>query len=223
VLPKTEKQPGVGMISILPVKQSIRWFTPVLCLFPVLLVLAGCGAEKRVTRVDAGVVIDLSGRWNDTDSQAVAEKMVTEMLARPWLQNFSRDKGRQPVVIVGTIRNRSHEHINVDTFIADLEREMTNSQRITFVATKGQREEIREERRDQAIHARENTQKAPGRELGADYIMKGQISTIQDESDGIKAVFYQVDLELVSLADNVKSWIGQHKIKKVIERRRTLF
>ncbi|MEE8612796.1 MAG: penicillin-binding protein activator LpoB, partial [Nitrospirales bacterium] len=66
-------------------------------------------------------------------------------------------------------------------------------------------------------------QKAPGRELGADYIMKGQISTIQDESDGIKAVFYQVDLELVSLADNVKSWIGQHKIKKVIERRRTLF
>ncbi len=82
---------------------------------------------------------------------------------------------------------------------------------------------MREERRDQAVHAREDSQKAPGRETGADFLMKGQISTIQDEADGVKTVFYQVDLELVSLEDNVKSWYGQHKIKKVIERKSLLF
>ena len=100
---------------------------------------------------------------------------------------------------------------------------MTNSQQVTFVADKGERQEVREERRDQAVHALESTQKVPGREVGADYMMKGQISSIQDEADGIKSVFYQVDLELIDLANNVKSWYGQHKIKKVIERRRTLF
>jgi hypothetical protein len=42
--------------------------------------LAGCGAETRVTRVDAGVVTDLSGRWNDTDSRMVAESMVKDAL-----------------------------------------------------------------------------------------------------------------------------------------------
>lgn len=185
--------------------------------------LAGCGAEAKVTRVDPGIVTDFSGRWNDTDSRQVAEEMVKQALSYPWLDNFVKSKNRQPVVIVGTILNRSHEHINVQTFVQDLARELTNSQKVTFVAGKGEREEVREERREQAVHAREDTQKAPGKELGADYMMKGSISTILDETDGVKAVFYQVDLEMIDLESNVKSWFGQKKIKKVIERKRTIF
>ena len=185
--------------------------------------LSGCGSEKRVTRVDTGVVTDFSGRWNDTDSKMVAETMIKEMVSRPWLENFSRKNGRQPVVIVGSVLNKSNEHINVQTFITDLEREMTNSQRVTFVAAKSERDEIREERRDQAVHSREDTQKGPGREIGADFMMKGYISNILDEADGAKAVYYQVDLDLIDLENNVKSWYGQKKIKKVVEKKRFLF
>ena len=174
-------------------------------------------------RLDSGTFTVFSGRWNDTDSRMVAETMVKEAVGSPWLDNFSKGKNRQPVVIVGTIVNKSHEHINIQTFVSDLERELTNSQRVMFVAGKGEREEVREERREQAVHAREDTQKAPGRELGADYMMRGSISTILDEQDGTKAVFYQVDLEMVDLENNVKSWFGQKKIKKVIEKKRTIF
>jgi uncharacterized protein (TIGR02722 family) len=185
--------------------------------------LIGCGHETKVTRVDTGIVTDLSGRWNDADSQMVAEAMVREALANPWLGNFTKAKNREPIVIVGTVLNKSHEHINVQTFVSDLERELTNSQKVTFVAGKGEREEVRDERREQAVHAREDTQKAPGKELGADYMMRGSIATILDEQDGAKAVFYQVDLEMVDMENNVKAWFGQKKIKKVIERKRTIF
>ena len=187
------------------------------------VLLGGCASETKVTRVDTGVVTDLSGRWNDTDSRMVAETMVKEALGSPWLENYTKSKNRQPVVVVGTILNRSHEHIDVETFVTDLSRELTNSQKVTFVAGKGEREEVREERREQAVHAREDTQKAPGKEIGADYMLKGNITTIEDESQGVKAVFYQVDLELIDLENNVKSWFGQQKIKKVIERKRMLF
>jgi len=185
--------------------------------------LAGCGAETRVTRVDAGVVTDLSGRWNDTDSRMVAESMVKEALEFPWLNNFSESKRRQPVVVVGTVMNNSHEHINVQTFVTDLERELTNSQKVTFVAGKTERDEVRTERKEQAMYAREDTQKAPGKEIGADYMMKGTIATILDEADGTKAMFYQVDLQMVDLESNAKVWFGQKKIKKVIEKKRTIF
>lgn len=195
----------------------------VLVIVGVAAVVGGCGHETKVTRVDTGIVTDLSGRWNDTDSQMVAEAMVKEALANPWLGNFTKGKNRQPVVIVGTVLNKSHEHINVQTFVNDLERELTNSQKVTFVAGKGEREEVREERREQAVHAREDTQKAPGKEIGADYMMRGSIATILDEQDGAKAVFYQVDLEMVDLENNVKSWFGQKKIKKVVEKKRTIF
>ncbi len=183
---------------------------------------AGC-ASTKVTRVDTGSVTDLSGRWNDTDSRLVAEEMVKEALAQPWLTTYTKAKGKPPVVVVGTVTNRSLEHIPVQTFITDLERELTNSQRVTFVAGKGEREEVREERREQATHSLESTQKPPGKEIGADYLLRGSISTIQDETDGTKAIFYQVDLEMVDLANNVKSWFGQKKIKKVVERRRVIF
>ena len=188
-----------------------------------VLSLAGCGQETKVTRVDSEVVTDLSGRWNDTDSRMVAESMVKEALEYPWLKGFSGSKHRQPVVVVGTILNSSHEHINVNTFVADLERELTNSQKVTFVAGKGDREELRTERKEQAMYSREDTQKAPGKEIGADYMMKGTIATILDEADGTKAVFYQVDLQMVDLENNAKVWYGQKKIKKVVEKKRSMF
>lgn len=202
--------------------QRIQWTNPAV-LMCLLVGLTACGGETRVTRIDAGVVTDLSGRWNDTDSRIVAESMVKEALEYPWLNTFSQSKRRQPVVVVGTVLNSSHEHINVHTFVTDLERELTNSQKVTFVAGKNERDEVRSERKEQAMYAREDTQKAPGREIGADYIMKGTIATILDEADGTKAMFYQVDLQMVDLESNAKVWFGQKKIKKVIEKKRTIF
>lgn len=199
------------------------WSASVSLLCLGFLTIAGCGSETKVTRIDSGVVTDLSGRWNDTDSRMVAESMVKEALEYPWLNNFSQSKSRQPVVVVGNVINNSHEHINVQTFVTDLQRELTNSQKVTFVAGKGEREEVRDERKEQAMYAREDTQKGPGREIGADYMMKGTIATILDEADGTKAMFYQVDLQMVDLESNAKVWFGQKKIKKVVEKKRTVF
>ena len=194
-----------------------------LVMMTAVLALAGCGHETKVTRVDTGVVTDLSGRWNDTDSRMVAEAMVKDALQYPWLGNFEKSTQRRPVVVVGTVVNSSHEHISVQTFITDLERELTNSQKVTFVAGKGERDEVRTERKEQAIYASEETQKAPGKETGADFMMKGTIATILDEADGTNAVFYQVDLQMIDLESNAKVWYGQKKIKKVVEKKRTVF
>ena len=57
-------------------------------------------------------------------------------------------------------------------------------------------------------------------ELGADYMLQGEITAIEDEEGREKVVFYQVDATLTDLESNVKVWAGQHKIKKYIERPR---
>ena len=157
---------------------------------------------------------------NDTDSRLVSEEMVNDALSRPWLLNFIRARKQQPAVIVGEVRNLSHEHINVNTFIADIERALINSGRLGFVASSEERIEIREERQDQDLHASEATRNPAGRERGADFMLKGSINTIVDAIDKKQARYYQVDLTLISLADNRKVWIGQKKIKKAIKRAR---
>ena len=98
-----------------------------MCVFPVaalstalVLGLGLSACNPKVTRVDSNTVTDLSGNWNDTDSRLVAEEMIQDVLARPWLSRFNKEQGKVPTVIVGTVRNLSHEHINTRTFITDL-------------------------------------------------------------------------------------------------------
>ena len=179
------------------------------------LLVAGC--DTKVTRIDADETVDLSGAWNDTDSRLVAEEMIADALSHPWTSNFAGQVGRPPAVIIGTVRNFSHEHINMNTFVADIERALINSGRVEFVASSDERGEIREERVDQDLNASEETRNEAGQEFGADFILKGQINTIVDAQEDEQIRYYQVDLSLISLADNRKVWLGQKKIKKLVE------
>ena len=183
-----------------------------------VMALALFGCAGSVKRISTDEVVDLSGRWNDTDSQLVAEEMVKEALAKPWLARFMKAKGKNPVVIVGTIKNKTDEHIAIDTFQKDIERELTNSGLVDFVAAKGERDEIRAEREDQQTFASDETRKRMYAETGADYMMQGTISKITDAKGGKKTFYYQVDMELVDLQRNVKVWFGNKKIKKYITR-----
>jgi len=189
----------------------------VFLLFATIFVLVGCESPTTVERIAADSVTDLSGRWNDTDSRLVSTEMVTDMLARPWIENHRREHNTKPAVIVGYIRNLSHEHINVETFVNDIERELINSNQVVFVADSEEREQLRYEREDMDLNASEATRKAMGQELGADYMLLGSINTILDSAGRTQVIYYQVDLKLISLTDNRTLWIGQKKIKKMIE------
>ena len=179
------------------------------------LVLAGCSTE--VKRIGVEEVKDISGTWNDTDSRLVSEEMIRDSLSSGWIDRYSLSLKKAPVVIIGRIRNLSQEHINTNTFVNDLERAFVNSGRVDVVASRSERGDIREERADMDLNAAEATRKEMGKEAGADYMLMGTINTIIDASSSEQIRFYQVDLTLVSLADNRIVWTGQKKLKKEIK------
>lgn len=184
--------------------------------------LAACSGSPEVHRLDPDEQVDLTDRWNATDSRLVSEAMIEDMLTFPWLERFQAEHSDRdrPRVIIQSVRNRSHEHIPVDAFINDLRRELIRAGRVDFVAAGEEREDLREERRDQEFHAAEETRSRMGRELGADYALTGTITSFVDRIGGVRSTFYQVDLKLVDLESNVEVWTGQKKIQKVMERPR---
>jgi len=184
---------------------------------PVLLAVLGSCATNSVTRIATDTTVDLSGRWNDTDSRLVAQAMTSDVLDRPWLSDFRAANNRKPVVIVGTIRNRSEEHINAETFTKDIERELTNSNKVTFVANDQEREAVRQERLNQQTESSPETMKRLGQETGADFFLRGVIASTTDAVSGKRVVAYQIDLELIQMETNEKVWIGSKVIKKLIE------
>ncbi len=178
------------------------------------LMLAGCGGTK-VSRVTHDSVIDLSGRWNDTDSRLVAEEILRDCLNSSWYNTYTA-QGQIPTVIVGEVRNRSHEHIDAETFIKDMERTLINSGKVDFVANKTERDQLREEKADQATNSSVETRNQAGEESGAKLMLIGTINSIVDREGGKSVVFYQVNLELVQIDSNRKLWIGDKKIKKYV-------
>ncbi len=189
--------------------------------FLILLFFIHCaGPTRTVKRVQVDEAIDISGHWNDTDARMTAESMVQDVLSRPWLQNFVDQNGRQPVVIVGFIRNRTSEHIETDMFIKHIERELLNSGQVQFVASDKEREALRRERLDQQSFASPETAKELANELGADFMLQGVITSVTDSFEGRRVVKYQVNLELIDIEKNTKVWIGQKEIKKYIEQKK---
>jgi len=186
----------------------------------IMLIIAGCGPEKKVSRIDPEEITDLSGRWNDTDSRLVSQEMINDCLNHQWMTQHIANKGKKPILIVGSMKNKSSEHIPVKTFVNDIERAFINSAQVTVVSSVADREELRSEKEDQKIFASPDTIKEMGRELGADYMMTGEINTIVDQEGGKKVIFYQADLTLTSIETNVKVWLGQKKIKKFISQNR---
>ncbi|MFP4469296.1 MAG: penicillin-binding protein activator LpoB [Bacteroidales bacterium] len=184
----------------------------------IMLVAVSCSSRK-VTRLDPDQTIDLSGRWNSTDAKLTADAMITQAISERWISNFqSRNNGEKPVVIVGFVQNKTHEHIDAEVFIRDLEKEFINSGRVTLVQGGEKREQIRAERAGQQDYASPETMSQWGREIGADFMLQGDIASIVDTYKKEKVVFYKVNLQLTNITTNEVVWIGEKEIKKYINK-----
>ena len=194
-------------------------FLPLLTL-TFILVICSC-ADRKVARVNTDQVIDLSGRWNDTDSRLVSEAMITDLLGSRWLPVYeSRHNNARPVLVVGTITNKSHEHINSETFIKDIEKAIIRNGSVRLVQAGEKRQELRTERDEQNQgYTSPETAKKWGLELGADFMLQGTINSIVDSYKKEKVVYYQIDLELTDLETNEVGWMGDKKRQKQVSDR----
>lgn len=185
------------------------------CLF---LAAIAPSCSHKVTRINPSEQVDLSGRWNNTDSRLVAENMIKSILNTTWVSDHEqKHNGQRPVVIVGFVTNKSHEHIDAETFIKDIEQAFVQSGKVRLVQGGQKREEIRAERADQQSNASVSSMKKFGMEQGADYMMQGTINSIVDSQKRKKVVYYQVNLELTDIQSNEVVWVGDKKIAKYIK------
>lgn len=178
------------------------------------LIMTGCA--RNVTRIDPAEQVDISGRWNNTDSRLVAEEMIGTVLRDNWLRTHNSTKGQKPVVIVGFVTNKTHEHIDAETFVNDVERSFIQTEKVRLVQGGKKREELRAEKADMQTNASVSSMKKFGLEQGADYILQGSINSIVDAHKRKKVVYYQVNLELTNIETNEVVWLGDKKIAKFV-------
>ena len=192
--------------------------------FTVFFAVLFCGIflsceSTKVERVSADTQTDLSGYWNDTDVRIVAQDLTNQLINADWYTNFIKENQKKPVVIVGTFRNKSDEHMDTTIISKKLEFSLINTGKVTSVANASERQEIRDERDDQQINSSLETAKNLGSEIAADIMLQDNIKTIVDSNGKTTTRTYYVSAELVDLEKNTKIWLGENSsIKKIITR-----
>lgn len=183
----------------------------------VVLLLTILGCSRSVTRVDPATAIDLSGRWNDTDSRQVADKMIQALLGSGRFKEYAANAGRKPAIVVGLIRNKTSEHIDAANYVKKLEMAIYSSGIADVVESEEFRDKLRLERAQQQDFADPATVARWGKEIGADLMLFGEMNSETDVAGNKRVVNYITTLFLTDIETNKRVWYGQEEIKKLVK------
>jgi uncharacterized protein (TIGR02722 family) len=173
--------------------------------------------SRQVTRVDPNKSYDLSGRWNDSDSRAVADNMINDLLINEKFKDYAKAKNKKPSVVVGLISNKTSEHIDAATYIKKFELAIFNSGIADVVESDAFRDKLRLERAQQQDFSSAGTMAKWGEEVGADLMLFGEMTSETDVYNNKRVVNYITTLFLTDMETNKRVWYGQKEIKKFIK------
>jgi uncharacterized protein (TIGR02722 family) len=183
----------------------------------IFLVLCISCQPRTVTRINPDTQIDLSGRWNDSDSRLVADKMINDLFDSERFKEYTTENGKKPTIVVGIIRNKTSEHIDAANYIKKFEMAIYNSNFADLVESDEFRDKLRQERAEQQDFADPATMAQWGKEIGADLMLFGEMSSETDEYNKRRVVNYVTTLFLTDIETNKRVWYGQHEIKKMVK------
>jgi len=175
-----------------------------------------CTSTTQAEYADPTSVEIVDDRWNETDARKTAETMIQGLLEKSWLTNFKKaNAGQRPLVVVGEIENRTDEHIDTKALFEYLQDEIINSGKVRF-ADAANREKILAELKYQndSGMVNQNTSKKKGKQIGADFLLSGGLTSIVASNDGLKTVTYQTTLRLTDLETAEIIWSDKYLIKK---------
>jgi penicillin-binding protein activator len=182
-----------------------------------LIIFSLVGCARSVSRIEPNQQIDLSGRWNDSDSRQTAEKIISELLKSEKFKEYSKALGKKPTLIVGIIKNKTSEHIDAANYIKKIELAVFNSGVADLVESESFREKVREERAQQQDFSSPETVSKWGKETGANLMLFGEMTSETDVYNKRKVVNYITTLFLTDMETNKRVWYGQQEIKKFIK------
>ncbi len=183
-----------------------------------LTLLLGC-ASFSGNYADPNKLEIVDDKWNESDARLTAEKMIKSALEKQWIVGWTQEhSGKRPFIIVDDFENRTSEHIDTQALFEATSNELLNSGRIRFLDA-SKRKKILEEVKFQnsgAVHS--SSSKKQGKQIGADFLLTGSLSSIVSQQDGYKTVTYQVQMKLTDIESSEIVWSEVYKLKKQFKR-----
>lgn len=177
--------------------------------------LTGCASMggESVAYGDAQSVETLTKDFGSTDLQLIATKMVDDMLAFPPVIELTQK--RRPVMFVDKIKNKSQEHIDTESITDTIQNRLINSGKFRFVdmtSVGAVADQLAFQQQSGMVDKR--TAAPVGGQIGAEYMLNGNLSSIVKNAGGRSDVYYKFTLKLLNLKTGIVEWTGEKEIRK---------
>ena len=174
----------------------------------------GVGCSGPVTSYgNAQATETVNADFGSTDLQIIADKMVNSLISSNRLQPDPADPAKPPLVSVTRLRNDTSEHIDTKSITDKIRTSLIKSGRVRFSALEMQGD-LMEQYKLQGTMADTATQKTAGKQIGAKYILGGNISSIVKQSGSKKDVYFKITLQCTDIESAVIEWADEVEIRK---------
>lgn len=180
------------------------------------LFLVACSATTQYGDATAEETVNTD--FGSTDLQRIAEKMVDDLLVFPPMVQVTSVK--RPIMFVDTIKNKTDEHIDMQSITDTIQSKLINSGKYRFIDM-GQVEKIRKQLayQNESGMVNKGTAAQVGQQIGAEYMLYGNMASITKQSDKKRDVYYKFTLKLLHIETGIIEWSSEKEIRKTKEKR----
>lgn len=190
-----------------------------LCAAALLLTLSACSSSgPTVSYQDPNAVSTVALGYSSTDLQSITNKMVDSMLTSPRVEKITAQS--TPILFINQVQNNSDQHINTQALTNAVSTRLINSGKFNFVDM-SQAKEVKKQLEYQKSSGMVDQDSAVkmGQQLGAQYMLYGDISSISQRNSSEESLYLQVTLKLLDLKTGLIVWQGEKQISKLAKRK----
>jgi len=180
-------------------------------IFIFVFLSAGCRAKTRTINPDDDV------RYSAAYGYADLKKLSSEMARRILTTRAAKEK-EPPVMIIFGIENRTDEHIDMKALAYAIRNELIRSQKFVFINEAMREKIVKEIKYQNQGHITPETRIKVGNQVGAKYILSGQLVSItQNQLKQVrikkkKLLYYRLTLEITDINTNAIVWTDEMEI-----------
>ncbi|MFM2484154.1 penicillin-binding protein activator LpoB [Celerinatantimonas yamalensis] len=195
--------------------------TPLLVASAVIAALTLSGCAQKVSYGDAQAVETVNVDFGSTDLQKIANSMTDSLLASPFLTRLEA-RHKLPILYVQGIKNKTSEHIDTESITDSISTKLIQSGQFQFVdmsRVNAVRKQLNYQNQSGLVDPSQAVQF--GHQVGAEYMLYGDLSSIVKSTSSQKDVYYKMTMRLMDLKTGLIVWADETQIRK--DAKRSLF
>lgn len=179
----------------------------------------GCAQKKVYTKgkyIDPDEVNLLSDKFVESDLQLIADRLTESLLGSQLMSG----QDNKPAIIISLFTNATDEHIDILSLTNKIRTDLLKTRRFVFLNERLRKSIAREYEYQGSGYVNPETAKTKGRQIGADWMISGHISSIKQPVGKKEIVYYKTTMEVTDIETSEILWADEIEIKKAFKRKR---